>query len=181
MITILKSNENIQQKLKQILNRNHTEQNNAQQTVDEILYNIKKNGNDALFQYTKQFDGITINEQNIKVTEQEFEYAYKQVSPELIAVIQKAVKRIKQFHQKQKLNSWLEPSTNGEMMGQLIRPLEKVGIYVPGGKASYPSSVLMNAVPAYVAGVSSIVMATPAQKRQSGTYYISCCKRGRCK
>ena len=164
MIMILKSNENIQQKLKQILNRNHTEQNNAQQTVDEILYNIKKNGNDALFQYTKQFDGITINEQNIKVTEQEFEYAYKQVSPELIAVIQKAVKRIKQFHQKQKLNSWLEPSTNGEMMGQLIRPLEKVGIYVPGGKASYPSSVLMNAVPAYVAGVSSIVMATPAQK-----------------
>ena len=81
MITILKSNENIQQKLKQILNRNHTEQNNVQQTVDEILYNIKKNGNDALFQYTKQFDGITINEQNIKVTEQEFEYAYKQVSP----------------------------------------------------------------------------------------------------
>lgn len=164
MITILKSNENIEQKLKQILNRNHTEQNNAQQTVDEILYNIKKNGNDALFQYTKQFDGITINEQNIKVTEQEFEYAYKQVSPELIAVIQKAAKRIKQFHQKQKLNSWLEPSTNGEMMGQLIRPLEKVGIYVPGGKACYPSSVLMNAVPAYVAGVSRIVMATPAQK-----------------
>lgn len=162
MITVLKGDSS--EKLQQILSRNNTEKNDAQQIVDDILYNIKKNGNQALFDYTQKFDGIAITEQNIKVTEQEIEYAYTQVSKELIAVIQKAAKRIRDFHQKQKINSWLEPSENGEMLGQLIRPIENVGIYVPGGKAAYPSSVLMNAIPASVAGVSRIIMTTPAQK-----------------
>ncbi len=151
-------------KLQQILSRNNTEKNEVQQTVDNILYDIKQNGNEALFRYAKQFDGISLDEQSIKVTEQDLEYAYSQVSPEFIKVIQKSAERIRNFHQKQKINSWLEPSENGEMLGQLIRPMEKVGIYVPGGKASYPSSVLMNAVPAAVAGVSRIIMATPTQK-----------------
>ena len=162
MITILKENDN--EKLQQILSRNNTEKNEAQKTVDDILYHIKTKGNEALFDYTKQFDGIEITEQNIKVTQQEFEYAYEQVPKELIKVIQKAAERIRNFHQKQKLNSWLEPSENGEMLGQLIRPIEKVGVYVPGGKAAYPSSVLMNVVTASVAGVPHIIMTTPAQK-----------------
>ncbi len=151
-------------KLQQIVSRNNTEKNEVQQAVDTILHDIKQNGNKALFHYTKQFDGISLDEQTIKVTEQELEYAYSKVSPEFIKVIQKSAERIRNFHQKQKINSWLEPSENGEMLGQLIRPIEKVGIYVPGGKASYPSSVLMNAVPAAVAGVSRIIMTTPAQK-----------------
>ena len=149
MITVLKKNDN--EKLQQILCRNTIEKNDVQKIVDEILYAVKTKGNKALFEYTKQFDGIEITEQNIKVTQQEFEYAYEQVPKELIKVIQK-------------INSWLEPSENGEMLGQLIRPIEKVGIYVPGGKAAYPSSVLMNAVTASVAGVPHIIMTTPAQK-----------------
>ena len=164
MITVLKSSENSQQKLQEILKRNQTEKNDAQQMVDEILYDVKKKGNEALFAYIKKFDKVELTEKTIQVTEAEIEYAYTQVEQRLIHVIKKAAKRIQHFHQKQKLNSWLEPSENGEMMGQLIRPLEKVGIYVPGGKASYPSSVLMNAIPAPVAGVSEIIMVTPAQK-----------------
>lgn len=164
MITVLKSSENSQQKLQEILKRNQTEKNDAQQMVDEILYDVKKKGNEALFAYIKKFDKVELTEKTIQVTEAEIEYAYTQVEQRLIHVIKKAAKRIQHFHQKQKLNSWLEPSENGEMMGQLIRPLEKVGIYVPGGKASYPSSVLMNAIPASVAGVSEIIMVTPAQK-----------------
>ena len=162
MITVLKKNDN--EKLQQILCRNTIEKNDVQKIVDEILYAVKTKGNKALFEYTKQFDGIEITEQNIKVTQQEFEYAYEQVPKELIKVIQKSAQRIRNFHQKQKINSWLEPSENGEMLGQLIRPIEKVGIYVPGGKAAYPSSVLMNAVTASVAGVPHIIMTTPAQK-----------------
>ena len=134
MITVLKKNDN--EKLQQILCRNTLEKNDVQKIVDEILYAVKTKGNKALFEYTKQFDGIEITEQNIKVTQQEFEYAYEQVPKELIKVIQKSAQRIRNFHQKQKINSWLEPSENGEMLGQLIRPIEKVGIYVPGGKRS---------------------------------------------
>ena len=164
MITVLKSSDNSQQKLQQILQRNQTEKNDIQQIVDDIVYDVKKNGDEALFRYTREFDKIELTQQTVQVTEEEIKYAYTQVEQNLIKVIQKAAKRIKQFHEKQKLNSWLEPSENGEMMGQLIRPLEKVGIYVPGGKASYPSSVLMNAIPASVAGVSEIIMVTPAKK-----------------
>ena len=162
MITILKSSDNTQQKLQEILQRNQTEKNDIQQIVNDIVYDVKKNGDEALFRYTKEFDKIELTHQTVQVTEEEIKYAYTQVEQNLIKVIQKAAKRIKQFHEKQKLNSWLEPSENGEMMGQLIRPLEKVGIYVPGGKAS--SSVLMNAIPASVAGVSEIIMVTPAKK-----------------
>lgn len=164
MITVLKSSDNTQQKLQEILQRNQTEKNDIQQIVNDIVYDVKKNGDEALFRYTKEFDKIELTHQTVQVTEEEIKYAYTQVEQNLIKVIQKAAKRIKQFHEKQKLNSWLEPSENGEMMGQLIRPLEKVGIYVPGGKASYPSSVLMNAIPASVAGVSEIIMVTPAKK-----------------
>lgn len=155
--------------VEQILSRSQLEYGNVQQTVDEIIAAIRKDKDKALFEFTLKFDKTQLDEETIKVSKQEIEYAYTQVDDELLAVIRKSAQRIRDFHQKQKINSWLEPSENGEMLGQLIRPLEKVGVYVPGGKAAYPSSVLMNVVPAKVAGVKNIIMTTPAQK--DGTVY----------
>ena len=114
-----------------------------------------------MFEYTKKFDKFDVSKDNLLVTDKEIEEAYKQVDSDLVRVIEKSAERIAAFHEKQKMNSWLEPSKNGEMLGQLIRPLQKVGVYVPGGKAAYPSSVLMNIIPAKVAGVEEIVMTTP--------------------
>ncbi len=152
------------QKLGKILSRSQLEHGNVQEIVDGILKDVKARGDEAVFEYTEKFDKLKITAENIKVTDEEIEYAYSVVSPELIDVIKKSAQRIKAFHEKQKRNSWIEPAPNGEVMGQMIRPLEKVGVYVPGGKAAYPSSVLMNVMPAHVAGVKHIYMTTPAQK-----------------
>lgn len=151
------------EKVEKILNRNQLEYGSVQQTVDEILSDVKKNGDEALFKYTKQFDGLSLTKDTLCVSKAEIEAAYEEVDDELLAVIKKSAARIRAFHEKQKRNSWIEPDFNGETMGQLIRPLERIGVYVPGGKAAYPSSVLMNIVPARVAGVSEIYMVTPAK------------------
>ena len=152
------------EKIQKVLSRSQLEHGNVQEIVDGILADIRARGDKAIFEYTEKFDKVKIDESNFKVTEEEIEYAYSQVDKRLIDVIKKSAARIRAFHEKQKINSWLEPSENGEMLGQLIRPLEKVGVYVPGGKAAYPSSVLMNVIPAHVAGVKHIYMTTPAQK-----------------
>jgi len=151
------------EKIEMILDRSQLEYGNAQEIVDEILGNIKMEKDAALFRYTKQFDGVTLTKETVLVQEEEIRKAYEGVSEKLLAVIHRSAERIRAFHEKQKINSWLEPKENGEMLGQLIRPLERVGVYVPGGKASYPSSVLMNVIPAKVAGVSEIIMVTPVQ------------------
>lgn len=167
MISLIKYSDKSQEakeKLEFILNRNQLDYGNVQNVVDEIIADIRKNKNQALFKYTEQFDKIKLDENTIKVTKKEIEEAYTLVDKKLIDVIKKSASRIKDFHEKQKINSWLEPNTNGEMLGQLIRPLEYVGVYVPGGKAAYPSSVLMNVMPAKVAGVKNIIMTTPVQK-----------------
>ncbi len=156
--------ENGEQLVQQILGRSQTEHGNVQEVVNEILTDVRKNGDEALFRYTKEFDKVELDASSILVSKEEIEYAYTQVDEKLLGVLRRAAERIRAFHQKQKINSWLEPSPDGEMMGQLIRPLEKVGVYVPGGKAAYPSSVLMNVIPAHVAGVKQIVMVTPAQR-----------------
>ncbi len=162
MIRIIKYNDEEGRRLTEsLLSRSQLEHGNVQHIVDNILADIKAKGDKALFGYTKEFDKFDVNSDNILVTKAEIEEAYSQVDAELIRVIKKAADRIKAFHEKQKTNSWLEPSSNGEMLGQLIRPLERVGVYVPGGKAAYPSSVLMNIIPAKVAGVDEIVMTTP--------------------
>ncbi len=162
MISIIKNNDNEGKKLiENILSRSQLEYGNVQETVNDIIANIKANGDKALFEYTYKFDKFNLNSENILVNDDEIKEAYSLVDAELIDVIKKSAKRIGDFHQKQKLNSWLEPNKNGEMLGQLIRPLEKVGVYVPGGKAAYPSSVLMNIIPAKVAGVEQIIMTTP--------------------
>lgn len=163
MINVIKYNDEQGKKLVDaLLSRSQLEYGNVQSVVDDIIANIKANGDKALFEYTLKFDKFNITEENMAVSQAEIDEAYSMVDEQLVQVIKKAAARIGAFHEKQKLNSWLEPNKNGEMLGQLIRPLERVGVYVPGGKAAYPSSVLMNIIPAKVAGVSEIVMTTPA-------------------
>lgn len=165
MIPVIRYNTPDGEKIvKQILSRSQIENKNVQEIVDSILANVKENGDKAIFEYTEKFDKIKITPETLKVTDEEIKYAYSQVKPELIEVIKKSAARIKAFHEKQKRNSWFEPDEKGEIIGQIIRPLERVGVYVPGGKAAYPSSVLMNVMPAHVAGVKNIYMTTPAQK-----------------
>ncbi|MCQ4727075.1 histidinol dehydrogenase [Anaerotignum faecicola] len=151
------------EQVKKILSRSQLEYGNTQEIVNGILKDIKENGDEAVFEYTRKFDKFDANAGNIKVTKEEIDFAYTQVNCDLLKVIKKSAERIRAFHEKQKINSWFDPNPNGEIMGQLVRPLENVGVYVPGGKAAYPSSVLMNVIPAHVAGVKNIYMATPAQ------------------
>lgn len=132
--------------------------------VDQIIKSIREKGDEALFGYTEKFDGCPMDKKSIRVTKAEIEEAYGLVDENLVRVIKRSRDRIYDFHLKQKHNSWLEPSENGEMLGQMIRPIERVGVYVPGGTAAYPSSVLMNIVPAKVAGVKRIIMCTPPGK-----------------
>lgn len=129
--------------------------------VNAILSEVKEKGDEALFAYTKRFDGAHITRETFKVTQSEIEEAYRQVDLELLQVIRRSLKNIRSFHEKQKRNSWFDSQPNGTLLGQKITPLASVGVYVPGGKAVYPSSVLMNIVPAKVAGVERIVMTTP--------------------
>ena len=130
-----------------------------------ILANVKENGDKALFQYTKDFDKADINASNIKVTEEEIKEAYDRLeNPELVQVIRRSLKNIKEYHEKQKQYSWFDSKPDGSILGQKVTPLSRVGVYVPGGKAAYPSSVLMNVIPAKVAGVEQIVMVTPPGK-----------------
>lgn len=130
-------------------------------TVQEIVDDVKENGNKALFEYTKKFDKADITEENIKVTKEEIEEAYKQVDEHLLEVIRKALVNIRTYHEKQKQYSWFDTTEDGTMLGQKVTAMNSVGVYVPGGKAVYPSSVLMNIVPAKVAGVKNIIMTTP--------------------
>ena len=122
---------------------------------------MRDNGDAALFSYTKKFDKADITAANVKVTQAEIDYAYTQVSPKLLEVIRKAKKNIWEYHEKQKQYSWFDSKPNGTLLGQKVTALASVGVYVPGGKAVYPSSVLMNVMPAKVAGVEKIVMTTP--------------------
>ena len=132
--------------------------------VNDIIDNVRGNGDAAIFDYTKRFDGANINASNIKVTKEEIEEAYTLVDPELIDVIRKALVNIREYHEKQRQYSWFDSKPNGTMLGQKVTPLASAGVYVPGGKAVYPSSVLMNVIPAKVAGVEKIVMVTPPGK-----------------
>ena len=130
--------------------------------VNEILQNVRANGDTAVFQYTEKFDHITLTPDTIRVSEEEIEQAYKEVDTNLIEILRKAIINIRDYHEKQKQYSWFDHKLDGTMLGQKVTPLQRVGVYVPGGKAVYPSSVLMNVVPAKVAGVDEIVMVTPA-------------------
>ena len=132
--------------------------------VNDIIQNVREKRDEAIFEYTLKFDGATINQDNIRVTEEEIKEAYEQVDPKLLDVIRKALVNIRDYHAKQKQYSWFDSDESGIILGQKVTPLKTVGVYVPGGKAVYPSSVLMNVIPAKVAGVSNIIMTTPCGK-----------------
>ena len=134
------------------------EQNAA---VMEVVAAVRKEGDAALLRYTEKFDKVKLTPDRLRVAPGEIEAAYAQVEPEFLAALRKAAANIRAFHEKQKRSSWMDVAPDGTMLGMVIRPLRRVGLYVPGGKAAYPSSVLMNAIPAKVAGVPEIAMVTP--------------------
>ena len=134
-----------------LLKRSPNNYGKFESAVAEILAKVKSEGDKALFAYTKQFDKVEINKDTIRVTEEEIKEAYDTIDPALLDVIRKALGNIRTYHEKQIQNSWFTSTTNGTMLGQKVTPLNRVGVYVPGGKAVYPSSVLMNIVPAKVA------------------------------
>ena len=129
-----------------------------------IVEDVRTRGDEAVFEYTEKFDHVQMDASHIEVSAEEFDEAYGKVSPELLEVIRSALVNVRAYHEKQLRNSWFDTSKPGTMLGQKIIPLERVGVYVPGGKAAYPSSVLMNIVPAKVAGVSQIIIVTPPGK-----------------
>lgn len=147
--------------LENLLKRSPNSYGQYEKTVDEIIRQVREKGDEALFAYTRQFDRCEITKDTIKVTDEEMKEAYKEVDPDLIEVMKKSAANITRFHEKQLHNSWFLPENNGTILGQKITPIEISGVYVPGGKAAYPSSVLMNVLPAKVAGVSRIIMTTP--------------------
>lgn len=152
------SRENL---LADLLKRDPNNYDRYADRVQEIVNRVKAEGDAALFDYTGRFDHAEIDASNIRVTDGEIEEAMSQVDPALMAVMQKALVNIRRYHEKQKQYSWFDTQDNGTILGQKVTPLDSVGVYVPGGKAAYPSSVLMNIIPAEVAGVKRIVMVTP--------------------
>ena len=132
--------------------------------VNEIVEAVRANGDAAVFEYTKKFDGADLNGNNIRVTQDEIDEAYRQIEPDVLDVIRKAIVNIRTYHEKQRQYSWFDSKPDGTILGQKVTPLTRGGVYVPGGKAAYPSSVLMNILPAKVAGVEQIIMVTPPGK-----------------
>ena len=147
-----------------LLNRNPGSYGEYEETVNGIINDIRKNGDKALFEYTEKFDKCVIDASSIRITKEEIEEAYRALDPEFVEVMKRSAENIRAFHEKQKRNTWIDTKEDGSILGQRILPIEISGVYVPGGKAAYPSSVLMNVVPAKVAGVERIVMCTPPGK-----------------
>ena len=164
MRTLELNSETKNELLGNLLGRNPGSYTEYEETVNEIISNVRKNGDKALFEYTLKFDKFEINPGNIKVTAEEIKEAYNELSDDFIEVMKKSAENIRVFHEKQKRLSWIDTKEDGSILGQRILPIEISGVYVPGGKAAYPSSVLMNVVPAKVAGVERIVMCTPPGK-----------------
>jgi len=144
-----------------LLKRSPNNYSQYESTVNEIIENVKANKDKAVLEYTKKFDKFELTAENIKVTREEIDEAYTKMDDKLVEVIRKAAENIKVFHMKQLRNSWFDANEDGTILGMKITPIEKAGVYVPGGKAAYPSSVLMNVIPAKVAGVKEIIMTTP--------------------
>ncbi len=150
--------------LEDLLKRSPNQYSEYESVVAEILKNVKEKKDEAVFDYTEKFDHASVDASTIMVTEREIEEAYALVEPSLVEVMQKALVNIRSYHEKQKKYSWFDSTRQGTILGQKLTPLSRVGVYVPGGKAAYPSSVLMNVIPAKVAGVEEIFMTTPCNK-----------------
>lgn len=158
------SKESRQNLLDSLLKRSPGNYGQYQDTVQEIVDRVKTKGDQALFELTRKFDWEGIDASNVKVTEAEVQEAYDTIDSQLVETIRKSLKNIREYHEKQKQYSWFDTTTEGTMLGQKVTPLASAGVYVPGGKAVYPSSVLMNIVPAKIAGVAHVVMCTPCNK-----------------
>lgn len=164
MRTVRLTKESTKDILENLLKRSPNNYGKFESAVADILAQVKEKGDEALFSFTREFDKVDITPETIRVTEEEIQEAYQAVDASLLEVIKKALVNIRSYHEKQRQNSWFTSTENGTMLGQKVTPLNHVGVYVPGGKAVYPSSVLMNIVPAKVAGVPHIVMTTPPGK-----------------
>ena len=150
--------------LNNLVKRSPDQYDEYEQTVKEILSQVRQRGDAAVIEYTNRFDSERINTSNIRVSPEEIEAAVQGFDKELYEVMERAARNIREYHEKQVVNSWFSSDMTGTILGQKITPLEKVGVYVPGGKAAYPSSTLMCIIPALVAGVKRIVMTTPADR-----------------
>ena len=164
MRTLRLTEETKKELLGNLLNRNPGSYTEYENTVNDIINDIRKNGDKSLFEYTRKFDKCSLDANTVKITDDEIKEAYAALDPEFIEVMKKSAENIRVFHEKQKRNTWIDTKEDGSILGQRILPIEISGVYVPGGKAAYPSSVLMNVVPAKVAGVERIIMCTPPGK-----------------
>lgn len=173
MIDILKaSNKDFGKKLKAITTRGEADTSRVEEAVKEIIAGVRKHGDKALFSYTSRFDRVSLDKKSIKVSEAEFKAARKAVSKDIADSLTLAAKRIEGFHKRQLEESWFFHEDDGVTLGQMVRPLEIVGCYVPGGKAAYPSSVLMNVIPARVAGVKEVVVCSPTPGGEVNPYVL---------
>ncbi|PLX98035.1 MAG: histidinol dehydrogenase [Desulfuromonas sp.] len=159
--------------LERITGRGETEQSGIDQTVAEIIDAVRQRGDAALAEYTARFDGLDLNEVGLEVSAAELDAAFEAIAPEARNSLELAAKRIAAFHEKQKQQTWLSTEESDVLLGQMVRPLSRVGIYVPGGKAAYPSSVLMNAVPAKVAGVADVIMVVPMPRGEVNPHVLA--------
>lgn len=178
IVTLTKeTTENI---LENMLKRSPTQYGSYEAAVQEIIDEVRSKKDEAVFSYTKKFDKAILTKETIQVTEAEIKDAYTKVDPSLLDVIKKALVNIRDFHEKQRQNSWFNTTEKGTMLGQKVTPMARVGVYVPGGKAVYPSSVLMNIVPAKVAGVDEIIMTTPcnAAGEVNSAVLVAACEAG---
>ena len=166
--------------LDELLKRSPNHYGEFSERVNAIIEDVKKNKDAALFSYTERFDGAKLDASTIRVTKEEIEEAYHEVDPKLLEVIKKALVNIRSYHEKQRRYSWFDSKPDGTLLGQKIGPIASCGVYVPGGKAVYPSSVLMNVAPAKVAGVERIVMTTPPGKdgKVSPNTLVAACEAG---
>lgn len=171
MRTLQLNSETRQNILNDLLKRSPSHYTEYESRVADIITAVREKKDAAVFGYTKQFDGADITAENVKVTEAEIKEAYEKVDEKLLAVIRKAKENIRIYHEKQKQYSWFDSEESGIILGQKVTPIQTVGVYVPGGKAVYPSSVLMNVIPAKVAGVNRIIMTTPPET--DGSVYAS--------
>ncbi|AFV02446.1 Histidinol dehydrogenase [Dehalobacter sp. UNSWDHB] len=150
--------------LKKLINKSYGDDRDLEEKVAGILQKVREQGDEAIYELTAAFDGVDLKASGLRVTDQEIWEAYRKVDDEYLEAISQAINNVKTYHEKQKRVSWFDTAEDGSILGQIIRPLQRVGIYVPGGTAAYPSSVLMNALPAAVAGVEEIVMVSPPLK-----------------
>ena len=164
MRTLNLNKETTDRILDDLLKRSPNNYSSYEDSVNAIIRSVRERGDAAVFDYTRQFDGAVLTPETVEITEAEYEEAYASADPDFIRVIRRAKENIRAYHEKQKQYSWFDSTEKGTLLGQKVTPIRRAGVYVPGGKAAYPSSVLMNIIPAKVAGVDEIIMCTPCNK-----------------